>query len=267
MDGAEKPKNWLHPADIDSIKDIKEEGVEPFWQIYTDGSKSEQGVGSGVAVFKGKVLTEQLKFKVDKRCSNNQAEQLAIVKALEALETQPANHNPHKTAIIYTDSKITMDAIKSAKNHNYLAEEIRKKAVNLTIKNWRIEFQWVKPHIEIHGNEIADRLAKEATNNHHKTYSRIPKSTIKRDNRQQSIRKWQSQWEETTKGAVTKEFFQSVEGRLGVKLNLSPNITKIMTGHGNIRSYLHRLQIIGCPECPCKHGTQTVDLKYSSVKG
>ena len=32
-----------------------------------------------------------------------------------------------------------------------------------------------------------------------------------------------------------------------------------MTGHGNIRSYLHRLKIIGSPECPCKHGIQTVD--------
>jgi len=32
-----------------------------------------------------------------------------------------------------------------------------------------------------------------------------------------------------------------------------------MTGHGNIRSYLHRLKIISSPECPCKHGTQTAD--------
>jgi hypothetical protein len=32
-----------------------------------------------------------------------------------------------------------------------------------------------------------------------------------------------------------------------------------MTGHGNIRSYLNRLKIIGSPECPRKHGTQTVD--------
>jgi len=32
-----------------------------------------------------------------------------------------------------------------------------------------------------------------------------------------------------------------------------------MTGHVNIRSYLHRLKIIGNPECPCKHGIQTVD--------
>jgi ribonuclease HI len=45
-------------------------------------------VGSGFAVFTGKVLAEQLKFKLNDRCSNNQAEQLAIVKALEVLEMQ-----------------------------------------------------------------------------------------------------------------------------------------------------------------------------------
>ena len=82
MDIAEKPRNWLHPADIASVNDIKEDGEESFWQIYTDGSKSEQGVGSGVAIFTGKILTEQLKFKLDNACTNNQAEQLAIVKAL-----------------------------------------------------------------------------------------------------------------------------------------------------------------------------------------
>ena len=52
--------------------------------------------------------------------------------------------------------------------------------------------------------------------------------------RKESIRKWQRQWEETTKGAITKEFFPSVERRLAVNLNLSPKVTTIMTGHGNI---------------------------------
>jgi hypothetical protein len=44
-----------------------------------------------------------------------------------------------------------------------------------------------------------------------------------------------------------------------VNLKLSPNVTTIMTGHGNIRSYLHRLKITGSPECPCNHGIQTAD--------
>ena len=47
----------------------------------------------------GRVLTEQLKFKLDNRCSNNQAEQLAIVKVLEVRvatrkqkQTQDSSH-------------------------------------------------------------------------------------------------------------------------------------------------------------------------------
>ena len=79
----------------------------------------------------------------------------------------------------------------------------------------------------------------------------------------------QSQREETTKGAITKEFFPSVERRLAVNLNLIPNVTTIMTGHGNTRSYLYRLEIIGSPECPCKHGTQsgrTYDIPVQKAK-
>jgi len=79
------------------------------------------------------------------------------------------------------------------------------------------------------------------------------------DNRKEIIRKWQSQWEETTKGAINKEFFSSVEISLAGNLNVSPNVRTIMNGHEIIRSYLRRLKIIGRPECPCRHGTQTVD--------
>jgi ribonuclease HI len=126
-------------------------------------------VGSGVAVFTGNVFTEQLKFKLDNRCSNNQAEQLAIVKALEVIESQRENHNEHRTAVIYTDSKITLDSISSAKNHNHLVEEIRKRSGTLSKKNGKIEFKWVKAHAGIYGNEIAYRLAKEATQNYYVT--------------------------------------------------------------------------------------------------
>jgi ribonuclease HI len=53
------------------------------------------------------------------------------------------------------------------------------RAVKLNKNNWRIEFKWLKAHVGIHGNEIADRLVKEVTQNHNETYSRIPKSAIK----------------------------------------------------------------------------------------
>jgi hypothetical protein len=51
-----------------------------------------------------------------------------------------------------------------------------------------------------------------------------------------------------------------------VNLNLSPNVTTIMTGHGNTRSYLYQLEIIVSPECPCKYGIQTVDYLIFQCK-
>jgi ribonuclease HI len=156
------PKNWIHPAVIISV-DTMDDSEESLWQVFTNGSKSKQGVGSGVAVFKGQELMEQLKFKLENRCSNNQAEQLAIIKALEAIQKQQVNYNEHRTVVIHMDSNITLDSLRNAKNHNHLVEQIRKKTVNLNKQNWKIEFKWVKAHVGIYGNEIADRLAKEAT--------------------------------------------------------------------------------------------------------
>jgi ribonuclease HI len=66
----------------------------------------------------------------------------------------------------------------------------------------------VKAHAGIDGNETADRLAKEATQNQYVTYSRIPKSTIIKETREKSKRKWQNQWKETTKELLLKNSFQ-----------------------------------------------------------
>jgi ribonuclease HI len=62
---------------------------------------------------------------------------------------QQVNNNKHRTAVIYTDSKITLDSIRSAKNHNHLLEEIRKRAVTLNKKNGKIEFKWVEAYAGI----------------------------------------------------------------------------------------------------------------------
>ena len=47
-------KYWPHPADVVTIKEVTDE--EASVQAYTDGSKYEQGVGSGAAIFIGRKL-------------------------------------------------------------------------------------------------------------------------------------------------------------------------------------------------------------------
>ena len=155
-------KDWPHLANavkITVVKDYKETTV----QAYTDGSKYELGVESGAAVFIGKEIIAQIKLKLDSRCSNNKAEQLAIIKALEAIGSIHTMYINPSTATIFTESKITLDSLQNANNHAYLTEEIRKRVAILESSKWKIEFSWVKAHVVIYGNEIADRLAKEAS--------------------------------------------------------------------------------------------------------
>jgi hypothetical protein len=42
---------WPHPADIVTLKPANKEGNHTL-TIYTDGSKSEHGTGSGIIIFK-----------------------------------------------------------------------------------------------------------------------------------------------------------------------------------------------------------------------
>jgi len=72
-------------------------------------------VGSGVAIFKGRNMIANERLKLNPRCSNNQAEQFAILKALENIETLNNNIINPSTAIIYTDSRISLDSLQNPK--------------------------------------------------------------------------------------------------------------------------------------------------------
>jgi transcription elongation factor GreA-like protein len=111
---------------------------------------------------------------------------------------------------------------------------------------WRIRYCWVKAHT---GNEMADKLTKEAAMNTDIAicYNKIPKSVVKREIETTSVEKWQKVWNSTNKGDTTKEFFPSVTERLNINVSTNKHLTAIMTGHGNIKSCLHRFKIITSP--------------------
>ena len=80
------------------------------------------------------------------------------------------------------------------------------------------------------------RTCKEAaTNNDIKVcYDRIPKSAVKSELSENSETKWQIEWDRTTKGVTTKLYFPKVADRLKLKISVTPNLTMMVTGHGNI---------------------------------
>jgi hypothetical protein len=52
------------------------------------------------------------------------------------------------------------------------------------------------------------------------------------------------------KVAVTKAFFSSVRNILRQKIPIFPEFATMVTGHGKLRSYLHRFGITDNPMCP-----------------
>jgi len=224
-------------------------------------------VGPGIGIFVQGKLEHQLRYTLHNRCSNNQAEQLAIFKALETIEKSHITDCIPRTATVHTDSRIAIYSLKNTRNHNYLIEEIRKKAMALENRKWTITFTWIKAHAGIYGIELADKLAKVAARNNDISFDRIPKSEIVQQIRDHSIFKWQNQWDRTTKGLTKKQFFSILKERLTTKINLTPNFTALVTAHGKTNAYLHHFKITESPECPCDGGNQTVDhLLYDCCK-
>jgi len=101
---------------------------------------------------------------------------MAVIKALQAIETIIINNNIPRTIMIHTDSRITLESLKNMKNRHRLIEEIRKKTITLEKEKWNMDYTWIKAHAGHYGNELADQLTKEAARNSDTCYNKIPKS-------------------------------------------------------------------------------------------
>ena len=154
-------RKWQHPVDA-IIRVLKEEEEKNPIQIFTDGSRSERGVGSGVATYRSGESINKIQCRLNKKCTNNQAEQFTILSALEHIEKIKRTD---KRVTIHTDSQTKLDKLQNSNTHTYIVEEIRKKITEMKESEWKITFCWVKAHAGIMGNELADTLAKRAATN------------------------------------------------------------------------------------------------------
>jgi len=89
-------------------------------------------------VFKGSELVAKVQQKLDNRCSNNQAELLAILKILEIIESMNSHSINPRTVTIFMDNRVSLDLLHNPNNQAHLVGEIRKKVISMVRDKWKI---------------------------------------------------------------------------------------------------------------------------------
>ena len=104
-------------------------------------------------------------------------------------------------------------------------------------------FNWMKAHVGIQGNEMADCLAKRAATEDigETVYDKIPRETIITEEKENGLTKWQEQWTRSTKGVVSKLFSPNIKDRM--KTMIVCALHKAYTGDRAWMTIGDRLQV------------------------
>lgn len=253
----EKPvsKNkWLHPASIPVVHITAVHAAEIM--IFTDGSKYGENVGCATVVFEHDTLTTVNKFRLGSHCTNNQAEQYAIHRALQHIKQYPNTVN----VCIVTDSKSTLQKLANPKDHDPIIEQIRLDIIELNqTSSTQVTFSWVKSHIGILGNELADIAAKSAAKDQllPESYSQISKTHLHYLLHTKTINHWQQHWDNTTNGQHLKQYIPNINSYIKNKqITTDFFTTQLLTGHGPVNAYFYRFKIRTSPVCECDFYTE-----------
>ena len=126
--------------------------------VYTDGSVlNGKNVGCGIYI----VIPNEVSYKVSHRLNDFstifQAEVTALKMAAELLTQEERSEN---TINFYSDSLSALQALNSLIIKSATVKSCMNSINNLGRVN-KVTVRWVKAHINIEGNEIADALAKQ----------------------------------------------------------------------------------------------------------
>nr|XP_012145926.1 PREDICTED: uncharacterized protein LOC105663166 [Megachile rotundata] len=159
--------------------------------IYTDGSKTR--IGSGYAIVRNQ-STEKVKFH--HKTPIFLCELQAITHAIKSTLT-----DQNTNFAIFCDSTSAISAIQKLWTSDFVIQECQEAYTRSSQKNNSITIMWILSHIDITGNDKADRAAKEAANsttpNHHdnSTHAETLLSTLK-----EKIKDcWNKEWNSLTK--------------------------------------------------------------------
>ncbi|XP_023222702.1 uncharacterized protein LOC111624141 [Centruroides sculpturatus] len=241
----------IHPSFVPSYSLDNSYNENHNIHIYTDGSKAPEGVGCAVVIYKDQQCLYQACRKLAPHCTNNQAESLAIYLAIDWILSNQHNWKNHSYGI-FSDSRIAIQQIIKLNSTLPIVNDSIRKLQELTALNIRVDFHWIKGHSGITGNERADLLARKARTLASTTsYTGISKNYVKNEIHKIILKLWQSRWDNGDTGRLTHSFFPSPTDSMHDPRYTTFQLTQLLTGHGNLNSYLKRFLNKTDGQCNC----------------
>ena len=132
--------------------------------MYSKHGETED-LGAGIAVKISRTSFTQYSWNIGKNCEVFDAELYALDKAFQYAIKVCASFSQLQEVWVFSDSQAAIQRLQS--NHigagQNKVNSVKRLAIKLAAKHIRLHLHWVSAHMEIEGNEMADKAAKSGT--------------------------------------------------------------------------------------------------------
>ena len=231
-------------------------------KVYTDGSKLDGRVGADFCAKYPNKSSKQEVFHLGIHSTVFQAEVLAISEVARNLLLEKM-HN--QSIVVLVDSQATIKALIKCTVTSITVLNCNRNLNQLGKQN-HISVAWIPGHAGVHGNEVADYVAKSGSKP--KIHSPEPFITVLYASCVSTVKdwstdRWKSTWNKRKDCLRMKESVGWTSSRLTIRLlNLrKPQINRVvqvLSGHCNLQRYkkaIGRAESSLCPKCSLKDET------------
>ena len=164
--------------------------------VFTDGSKSTAGVGSGYVIREGRQQYDTGTATLPNDRSVHQAELLAVLLAARHLLQDIHTLRP-RFVKFFVDSRSALAALCNRRHHSVLVQNTASALNDLARRCRSVRLVWIKAHAGHIGNEVADRIATGAAldpQTPHQGGILPPFSSLRQQIRKAIMEDWQLEW-------------------------------------------------------------------------